>query len=474
MWPKTPMSGSLVARVSVLAIVCIGWYVTHSHSPEPDIPLTSLPASRPRPLDTTSSLVPSEPADDNATRLHDLQLQVAALQARFQAMEAQMTSVLERYPRALQDALPASPPRPSITDTQHVSTAPANTTPSGPVESYSLKPPRWRAQPPDTGKFLFGCIVRGRHHNQLITWGKMYAIARQTGRTLVMPNFVQAPNGPSEGAKILRQDLRVMPAELLYDYEALNSGPVRVITQTEFFRSGKPLTAACMDFSGCSPAPRLLMCASQITNYLTCQEPILALGSWVFGHIASPPFDEDCFWPLLRPSAAFRPALNHVHSLLPPKYLALHQRTFGDNCIIILKVFWEKYYKRVPASQRLHDAPMSLEECRMRPAYVEGFRNGSTDKFYVGTDNYHPAWTQRLLSIGGITYHAKGFGEPISVIADMLLDMWIFVDAEVFLGNPLSTLSYNVCSIRWAAGKSCPNMPRPDNTKHCFVYDLMQ
>ena len=60
----------------------------------------------------------------------------------------------------------------------------------------------------------------------------------------------------------------------------------------------------------------------------------------------------------------------------------------------------------------------------MRPAYVEGFRNGSTDKFYVGTDNYHPAWTQRLLSIGGITYHAKGFGEPISVIADMLLDMW--------------------------------------------------
>ena len=90
-----------------------------------------------------------------------------------------------------QDALPASPPRPSITDTQHVSTAPANTTPSGPVESYSLKPPRWRAQPPDTGKFLFGCIVRGRHHNQLITWGKMYAIARQTGRTLVMPNFVQ-------------------------------------------------------------------------------------------------------------------------------------------------------------------------------------------------------------------------------------------------------------------------------------------
>ena len=69
------------------------------------------------------------------------------------------------------------------------------------------------------------------------------------------------------------------------------------------------------------------------------QEPILALGSWVFGHIASPPFDEDCFWPLLRPSAAFRPALNHVHSLLPPKYLALHQRTFGDNCIIILKVW---------------------------------------------------------------------------------------------------------------------------------------
>ena len=41
-----------------------------------------------------------------------------------------------------------------------------------------------------------------------------------------------------------------MPAELLYDYEALNSGPVRVITQTEFFRSG-----LCGPFVQSCPSP---------------------------------------------------------------------------------------------------------------------------------------------------------------------------------------------------------------------------
>ena len=95
--------------------------------------------------------------------------------------------------------------------------------------------PRGRAQgadlsqsQPDDAKYLFGCMVWGRHNNQLLTLAKLYAIAHRTNRTLVMPDFVQ---NPYDSKHFDGNVARIMPAFLLYDALALAQGPVRVISQ---------------------------------------------------------------------------------------------------------------------------------------------------------------------------------------------------------------------------------------------------
>eukprot|EP00997_Jenningsia_sp_PLL12_P005886 NODE_2426_length_927_cov_52.148064_g1996_i0.p1 GENE.NODE_2426_length_927_cov_52.148064_g1996_i0~~NODE_2426_length_927_cov_52.148064_g1996_i0.p1 ORF type:complete len:109 (+),score=21.25 NODE_2426_length_927_cov_52.148064_g1996_i0:530-856(+) len=103
----------------------------------------------------------------------------------------------------------------------------------------------------------------------------------------------------------------------------------------------------------------------------------------------------------------------------------------------------------------------------MSPSFVSKFRTNNLS-FYVGTDNYHPEWTKELIATGGQVSNPS-LPHPLSIIGGMLVDFWLFSASDVFLGNPLSTLSWNVCAIRRVAGKECANLPRPD-LDACFMY----
>eukprot|EP00667_Euglena_gracilis_P029250 EG_transcript_38455 len=125
---------------------------------------------------------------------------------------------------------------------------------------YVQQPPLPRPKSSQPGKFLFGCILSGRHHNQLYSWGKLYHIARRTHRTFILPNFIQAPNLQSEAAKIRTEDLRTIPTVRIYNLTALEAGPVKLITQREFFATRRHVPAACIGVGGCLPFPRQLQC----------------------------------------------------------------------------------------------------------------------------------------------------------------------------------------------------------------------
>jgi hypothetical protein len=55
--------------------------------------------------------------------------------------------------------------------------------------------------------------------------------------------------------------------------------------------------------------------------------------------------------------------------------------------------------------------------------------------------------------VAGATTTPRGVNEKTSQLLAMLVDFWICVGADRFVGNAASTLSRNVCYIRRARGK---------------------
>ena len=226
------------------------------------------------------------------------------------------------------------------------------------------------------------------------------------------------------------------------------------------------MLATCIDLTGCMPRPRLLVCARHATTVLDVPDRVLALGNWVFGYRPDDPFKgKECIWSFLRPSAPLQAAVEVSRNRLPEQYLGVHLRAPNGykECPDKLRQFWAQ-------CQQVSAVPKDAElACEMPTEYINRFREpGAT--FLLGTDGDNAALKERLIKEGGLIPRTEGLQEPLKTVADLLLHMWMFVGAKTFLGNPLSTLSSNVCNIRRSLGRPCPNLPTL-GTEQCFERD---
>ena len=346
-----------------------------------------------------------------------------------------------------------------------------NAPPSPPHGAVPSQP-----RPSFHGPFIYACIISGRHHNQVITLAKAWAMAYRTNRSLIVPPFVQAPDAPQEPLVITPSSLRTIAFRTVYSWSDLERGPVRIIDQAEFFRDPDPKvmgSVACFKYSHCTTAPKGLRCTRVVQRMVGIPNRLLVTGSSLFRHTVSPAFGPPCFWDFLRPSALIAREVQKVQRQLPADYLAVHQRTFGDRppCRAVLGWFWQKYHKQVPAANRSRDPPVAMTECEMPPEYVLQYRAEGQSSFFLGTDNYHPKHTQALLGVGAIRYTGTSLPAPTNVIGSMLVDTWVMVQARSFIGSPLSSLSWNVCKLRLGQGLGCGNLPNPDTgAPVCFLY----
>eukprot|EP00996_Jenningsia_fusiforme_P003357 NODE_415_length_2277_cov_25.292639_g381_i0.p1 GENE.NODE_415_length_2277_cov_25.292639_g381_i0~~NODE_415_length_2277_cov_25.292639_g381_i0.p1 ORF type:complete len:712 (+),score=109.01 NODE_415_length_2277_cov_25.292639_g381_i0:27-2138(+) len=322
-------------------------------------------------------------------------------------------------------------------------------------------------------RFLTGCIINGRHGNQLIAAARMWALARRYNRTLILPYFMQAPSMVKEMAVIRGSDLRVIHFETVYDVASLREGPVRVVTWRSFFGRVKKPKFACVRLQGCGGfnGPKVDMEFNCITEqFLDVSAPYLAVGNAVYSNWLAELDTTPCFWNYLRPARLIAEEVQRFLPKLPPRFTGVHLRTFKEDCEERLeRKWWREYYplKKVPNwnTSELYPVPT----CRMNASYINKFRTDPDAPFFLGTDNYYPEVTKRLVSAGAKLYHSNVFTPPISILGNMLVDFWVMVEAEVFVGNPMSSMTWNACNIRWLRGKTCPNLPQVPRFP-CFPY----
>ena len=162
----------------------------------------------------------------------------------------------------------AKPPRARNRPLQYAGPAPARgTLPAPPAPATG-----------DGVRYLTACVVYGRHHNQLVMLAKLWAVALQYNRTLVLPKFMQAAPKGHEDELPSGRELQPIPFERVYSVPGLRRGPVPVVTWDEFFGPRGPHSpAACFLMSNCKPrpTPREFACAAPRTNLRQPPAPLL-------------------------------------------------------------------------------------------------------------------------------------------------------------------------------------------------------
>eukprot|EP00668_Euglena_longa_P001261 GGOE01001491.1.p1 GENE.GGOE01001491.1~~GGOE01001491.1.p1 ORF type:complete len:695 (-),score=131.72 GGOE01001491.1:58-2097(-) len=326
-----------------------------------------------------------------------------------------------------------------------------------------------KADPLFEERYITACVVYGRHHNQLIMQAKLWSIALKYNRTLVLPNFFQAANKKSEDAQIRHQDLHQTPFEDVYSLPALQQGPVRVIPWAAFFsaRDRHPVPAACFLMSNCvpRPTPKEFHCKRVVQNF-DQSDQLLAVGARVLFVAEIQP--SPCFWRFLQPSAPVAAEVAKVKAKLPERFLSAHLRTFATaqkdkwaECSERVRRKWiSTHFKEHGVTQ--FDVLMYPENvCSLSPEYVRSQQKEaglSEGLFFFGTDNYQPGLTQRLIDAGGRQYVPL---VDLGTVGPVVVDFWVMVASALFLGNPLSSMSWNVCSVRWQRSTAgCPHLPR--------------
>eukprot|EP00667_Euglena_gracilis_P008232 EG_transcript_8343 len=324
------------------------------------------------------------------------------------------------------------------------------------------------AEQASSNGYITACVVYGRHHNQLIMQAKLWSIALRFNRTLVLPNFFQAVNKKSEDAQIHPRDLQQIPFESMYSLPALQAGPVRVVPWATFFRDGRRVPAACFLISNCipRPTPKEFYCEHSVHNFDQSHQ-LLAVGARMLFTAEIQP--SPCFWRYLQPSAAVAAEVDKMRAQLPGRYLSAHLRTFAAaqkdkwaECSERVRRKWIRTHFKEHGVAQFDAQTYPPAVCLLPPDYVlerqreAGLPPGA---FFFGTDNYQPELTQRLVAAGGKQYASNADLGPLGPV---VVDFWLMVSGAVFLGNPLSSMSWNVCAARWQRGDiaGCPHLPR--------------
>eukprot|EP00755_Sulcionema_specki_P038519 Sspe_Gene.111053::Locus_92250_Transcript_1_3_Confidence_0.500_Length_954::g.111053::m.111053 len=156
--------------------------------------------------------------------------------------------------------------------------------------------------------------------------------------------------------------------------------------------------------------------------------------------------DTKCIWGRLRPVSRIQKAVDTFRANhLPARYTAVHLRGLEQSC--------ESRSKKFAPDEVTRES--IRRQCQMSTDYVLSMVPQNTDHFFLADDGQRPEVTKRLKAKGGVTS-----GTALRGVEAMLIDFWLLVGAEVFVGNQMSTLSVNVCRVRTGYGKHCDNFLR--------------
>ena len=186
------------------------------------------------------------------------------------------------------------------------------------------------------------------------------------------------------------------------------------------------------------------------------------------------PAEDEQFWKHVKPT---QPIIDEVRAfqkkrgLEPGEYVAVHTRWLEGKCPGRASGYYVKSiskqigamcnnnYKltsQVLKARNLMGSKLFLASDRQRPDNDKTFRSAGAISYDRGNgkDRYY----------GGGTHFVKGHTGKL--VFEPLVDMFLLVDAKLFIGNMISTFSTNAASIRASQGlESVLAWPEPRTTK---------
>jgi hypothetical protein len=201
---------------------------------------------------------------------------------------------------------------------------------------------------------------------------------------------------------------------------------------------------------------------------------------------------------------SLRPAQKSVDCTVGPAVtrhvtIGVHLRNLEGSCSSRVGQYWSDTHNGAAAGKATL-ANLTLQ-CDMAPEYIRGFVPRDEDKkyclsLYLADDGQRNGWgaavqravlgSQQAWSLNRIAngqddtatyakalinrdleavrqavkpsaFFVQGPISEVKGLTSMLVDFWTLVQADIFVGNQMSTLSVNVCRRRVAMGKPCDN-----------------
>lgn len=128
----------------------------------------------------------------------------------------------------------------------------------------------------------------------------------------------------------------------------------------------------------------------------------------------------------------------YLRTHLPSNYTAVHFRKLEGDCLKKVPLVCQRFKQGESCINSL------IELCHMEPDFLERVRRMYKKQFqtlYLATDGQTPNTDKLIHEAGGLTYP---FAKNTLPIMSMAIDYWIMVLSDLFIRNPISTISLNV------------------------------
>ena len=314
------------------------------------------------------------------------------------------------------------------------STTPSTDTPPSPTSPTEDATPTQHQCPTDRF-LLYGNMPKSRHSNRLISFIAALEYARMLNRTVVVPN-----GGDEDAFESVYNLDNVRKTHCWIhrsEYKgAATKGCIRMkgaASSNEHCVDGSASAASKLKFSDVDTAARSLSHIAQLYFPLTIYLGDMVDVWRVWAGISPAPKIAQFVASYIKTTFAGKPFTGvHLRSL---------ERSCGDRA---------KQITSSKATQR-----ELSEQCAMRPEYVAKYTGGGD--FFLAHDGQQPAAAAALQAIGGKGVPPRIDGVQLEKSEFMLVDFWVLVAAEKFVGIQMSTLSNNVCMARKGRAKSCNN-----------------
>ena len=308
----------------------------------------------------------------------------------------------------------------------------------------------------------------GRHHNQIVSLVNIIAIATLLDRTVVIPSF--------------RQDHKWWPAETFYDFTEM-AKYYCIISETEGTRrvsqKDQSTKTLCYDTlkDGLSDVPmkRGWQCTEKSWRYLDRNPKPLDKPHNLDARVMLEDMiqqSRDYRWLGIGARTAYYLRIPNtvqpVYSLLKPSKAVRDEMDAFKRRVGIRGNQYAAAHVRNREGQSSKEVEWSLERLILSSDEIENLRDQTNLRLEVvqGYLQKKPVWTNMKLFVASdgqtslATFEKAGAlfysGQyPSRSMMGLAIDFFMLVDAEVFFGNQMSSVSVNACFAR--GSKNCAN-----------------